>query len=214
MFYGDPSANPQQKSAALLQWRAEHIVLQTLFYLFERADSTTRGQIKAILVGAVTVHMQVEDEVLYPAARALLGAAGAALANAARGDREIVTAIVAQIDASGSGRRHVSAWVRVLRDQVERHIADIERSLLPLLRGSDMDLRDLDSRLAARKAELTLILEIERARTRPSGPVSTKKPVQPLGEPKSPSSGAGKVRLRLVSREGPLFVEEYKLSRH
>ena len=205
---------PEQKTDALLRLSAGYIVLQALFHLFESADPAMKSRIAAKIVATLTGNVQLEEELLYTTVNEVQSPGSTALVRTVRANHCITRALIEKISQAKSRPQFVYAWVRVLAHEVGRHIAVVEASLFPLLQPSDRNLREPDSRLALRTSELTLIRGLETARfpsprSRPA-PI----PVETPGERSSQTPDVGQRRLRLVSKDGPWFVEEYRLSKH
>ena len=66
--------------------------------------------------------------------------------------------LIAEIEAMKPGQLLYDAKVKVLGEQVRHHVEEEEQELFPDLRESDLDLRALGSKLAARKVELMSLL--------------------------------------------------------
>ena len=110
---------------------------------------------------ALKMHAQIDEEIFYPAAReetkdndlldeALVEHAGA-------------KHLIAEIEAMQPGQDLYDAKVKVLGEQIQHHVKDEDEKLFPEVRDTDIDLRELGRRMAARKAELMAELGPKKA---------------------------------------------------
>lgn len=127
---------------------------------FERFDAAAGDADKKALADqiclALKVHAQLEEELLYPLAREMIGDGD--LIDEAIVEHSGAKILVAQIEAMSPGQDLYDAKVRVLGEQVRHHVQEEEQELFPRLRESNVDLQARGARLAARKAELLALL--------------------------------------------------------
>ena len=121
---------------------------------FARCVSTDRGirQLAETLCRAMHRMAELEEELFYPAARAVLtGCNAVALA-----ELEHATAreIIRQMQLADPCEARYEALVLALTDCVERHARLEQAELFPRLRESCMDLAALGERLSRRQREL------------------------------------------------------------
>jgi hemerythrin superfamily protein len=103
---------------------------------------------------ALTVHATVEEEVFYPACAESVAKAEDLLAEA-RVEHQTIKDMIARIEAQQPGTVEFDAEVKVLGEYVKHHVKEEEEGkLFPKVRKSDLDLKELGSRLADRKADL------------------------------------------------------------
>ena len=134
--------------------KEDHEQVARLFKKFEMADEDLKGEIATRICRLLTIHAQIEEQLLYPAARSALEEAGEDLVDEAVVEHASVKNLVGQIESSGSSDELFSAKVRVLGEYVRHHVKEEEAELFPQLEDSELDLESLGTELEARKAEL------------------------------------------------------------
>lgn len=105
---------------------------------------------------ALKVHAQIEEEILYPAAREKTGEGD--LVDEAVVEHAGAKTLIAQIEATRPGMELYDARLKVLGEQVRHHVEEEETELFPACREAGLDLDALGAKLAARKAELMALL--------------------------------------------------------
>lgn len=154
--------------------KGDHAQVATLFEQFEEADDDERGDIATEVCRMLTVHTQIEEELLYPAARgALLEDAG--LVDEATVEHAGVKDLVAQIESADSSDDLFDAKVKVLGEYVAHHVKEEEGELFPKLEKSDLDLAALGAKLEARKTELTNAMDGPPARAPRGAPTPARR---------------------------------------
>jgi hemerythrin superfamily protein len=158
-----PAASQQAPQDALQLLIAEHREAQAMFQQYDQlAEAGGKGDERMLLASqicvALTLHTQVEEELLYPAAREVLP-----------GDEDIVDeayvehasakSLVAQIKTMTSDQPLFDAKVKVLGEYVDHHVKEEEDELFPRLRKTALDLQALGERIAARKKQLMALPE-------------------------------------------------------
>ena len=140
-------------SDAIALLRADHQLVQGLFDQFEKTRSEDRkSAIAEQICRELTVHTQIEEEILYPAAREAIRQkdliAEATVEHASAKD------LIAQIESGDSGDEMWDAKVKVLGEYIKHHVKEEHNELFPQIRKTKLDLKELGERLQARKAEL------------------------------------------------------------
>jgi hemerythrin superfamily protein len=145
-------AERQQDAIKLL--KADHREVSDLLEEFESADHAEKARIAQQICTALTVHAQIEEEILYPEAREALDEEDRELVNEADVEHASIKQLVAEVEGSGPEDEHFDARVTVIGEYVKHHVKEEEKELFPKLRETELDLDELGARLAARKAEL------------------------------------------------------------
>jgi hypothetical protein len=140
---------------ATLLLTQDHAEAMAYFDWAEGETGRARTAVVEKLCTALTVHMAVEEEILYPAAIDALGEADDSLVEHAYAEHNEAKEIIKQL---GAGKRGGPAALKKLRETIERHVAEEQGKLFPRLCESDMDLYDVGREVAARRAELLLEL--------------------------------------------------------
>jgi hemerythrin superfamily protein len=140
---------------ALLE--ADHREVDGYFDDFEAASDN--GEKKALadkICLALKVHAQIEEELFYPPAREKTGDGD--LIDEALVEHTGAKTLIAQIEAMRPGQPLYDAKVKVLAEQIRHHVEEEETELFPEVRETKLDLVALGAKLAARKAELLVLL--------------------------------------------------------
>ena len=116
------------------------------------ASNDDRMQLAGRIGIALSVHMLVEEEILYPAARqALPGCQD--LVDEAMVEHAGVRALIEQLKAMGADEPMYDARLKVLGEYVAHHVREEESELFPRLRASALDLAALGTRIQERRAQ-------------------------------------------------------------
>jgi hypothetical protein len=114
------------------------------------------GNYKALLAGQIcfrlSIHLQIEEELFYPAARAAVG--GNALINHAVRDHEGVKALIARLDALSPGDVDYDATVAVLGAWVLPQFEEEQGEIFPKLRRAGLETAALGKAMRLRQAAL------------------------------------------------------------
>ncbi|MDP8938231.1 MAG: hemerythrin domain-containing protein [Actinomycetota bacterium] len=160
-------AIPAADAVSLLM--REHRLAEQLFLQLDAAveagDQDDQRELADRILTELSAHAAIEEEVLYPAARAVPDAAGAVDRSLAE-HKELET-VLARLEGTDPGDARFAEGFRQAREMVDHHVAEEEGELFPVLRRSlaDDELASLRDRLVeARSAAPT--------RPRPSTPVA------------------------------------------
>jgi hemerythrin superfamily protein len=146
------AAKRPQDAIALL--KADHREVKDMFSQFEKTeDDSTKQDLATRICAALTVHAQIEEEIFYPAAYEALDDDD--LLDEAEVEHASAKDLIAQIQGSAPGEPLFDAKVKVLGEYIDHHVKEEEGELFPECRSSDMDLKELGQKLAARKSELS-----------------------------------------------------------
>lgn len=145
-------AAPKSPDAvALLQ--ADHREVEKYFADFEKARSDKRKKELADKIClALRVHTQIEEEVFYPVSREYLEEED--IVDEAIVEHASAKDLIEQIEAMEPGEEFYDAKVKVLGELVEHHVEEEEKEYFPQVKKTDMDLKSVGERMAARKTEL------------------------------------------------------------
>jgi hypothetical protein len=149
-----PKAEPQDAIALL---EADHWEVDGYFDAFEAAtDEFEKKALADKICLALKVHTQIEEELFYPPAREKTGDAD--LLDEAIVEHTGAKTLIAQIEAMAPGQPLYDATMKVLAEQVRHHVEEEETELFPEVRETKLNLDALGAKLAARKAELMVLL--------------------------------------------------------
>ncbi|HEX5458826.1 MAG TPA: hemerythrin domain-containing protein [Steroidobacteraceae bacterium] len=135
--------------------KQDHRAVAQALEEFESAEHEEKQTIARRICRMLTVHTQLEEELLYPAARDALRAGDAHLVAEAHVEHESVKDLIQQIEQREEVDEEYEAKVEVMGEYVKHHVSEEETELFPKLQRSSLDLDALGERLEARKMELT-----------------------------------------------------------
>jgi len=142
---------PAPDAIALL--KADHALVHGLFDEYSQARSPSRKQALILqLCAELSVHMQLEEELLYPAVVKLK--TKTLLVPEASVEHAGIKDLIAQLENTDADTPLVDAQVKVLSEYVRHHVAEEHTSMFPLIEASSIDTRALGQRMAARKRAL------------------------------------------------------------
>src|SRR5687767_12513868 len=137
---------------AITLLRTDHRNVQEMFDQFEKTRSGDRKKALAEKIcDELTVHAQIEEEILYPAAREAIRQKD--LVAEAAVEHQSAKDLIAQIKGGGSGEMW-EAKVKVLGEYIKHHVKEEQNELFPQVKKSKLDTQALGERLQARKDEL------------------------------------------------------------
>ena len=147
---------------AITLLKQDHRTVEALFEEFEKADHDQLAAIAERVCQMLTVHAQIEEEILYPAAKeAFEGEEKDDLVNEATVEHASAKELIAKIEGMSAADDLFKATVKVLSEYIKHHVKEEEGELLPKLKKTEVDLKELGSQLQARKLELMEELGID-----------------------------------------------------
>ena len=155
------SQPPHQDALQLLM--AEHREVKAMFQHYQKlADTGGRGDERMLLASqicvALTVHTQMEEEILYPAARTVL-TKDEDIVDEAYVEHAGAKSLIAQIKTMTSDQPLFDAKVKVLGEYIDHHVREEETEFFPKLRKTALDLDAMGDQLATRKKQLMAMPE-------------------------------------------------------
>lgn len=163
---------------------AEHRTVMNLFQRFEKLqgnddDEQERSELAQQVCSALKIHMQIEEEIFYPAVREALDEN--ALMNEALVEHENARQLIDQLETMTSGEELYDAKVTVLSELIEHHVREEETEMFPKVRRAALDTKTLGSEMFERRAELMEDMDLAG--------VSDKPTMSPDRQPNHPSLG-------------------------
>lgn len=144
--------SPAAKDAIALL-KADHATVSGLFAEYEKTDSRKKKKaLVAEICTELTVHAQVEEEIFYPAFKAALK--DKLLVPEATVEHASVKDLIAQIEGAEPEGEVYDAKVKVLSEYVKHHVKEEQDEMFPKAKATSLDLVELGTRMAARKADL------------------------------------------------------------
>ena len=141
---------------AIVLLKDDHKLMRKLFRQFEKARSADRKmKIAQEAMHELEVHAEVEEEIFYPAAKAKADKEGKALVAEAVEEHHVVKVLIGELKAMREVTEQFEAKFTVLIENVEHHIEEEEKEMLPDAKktlGKEIDA--LGDEMQARKEQL------------------------------------------------------------
>lgn len=102
----------------------------------------------------LTLHTQLEEEIVYPAFREKL-ADSKDLANEAKVEHDSAKILIKEIKQMQADEELFDAKVKVLAEYIDHHVKEEENEMFPLMQKSDVDLALLGKKITERKQQLS-----------------------------------------------------------
>jgi hemerythrin superfamily protein len=153
------STDAPQDAIALL--KQDHRMVEALFDEFEEADESEQSTLATRICQMLTVHTQIEEELLYPQAKEAFGEEEDEMVYEAQIEHGSAKELIAKIEAGTPEDEEFKPLVKVLSEYVKHHVKEEEKQMFPALKETEIDLKELGSQLAHRKMELMEQMGIE-----------------------------------------------------
>lgn len=142
---------PTTKDAIALL-KADHRKVEGLFQKYESARSK-KADIAMQICQELTMHTMIEEEIFYPACR---GAVEDNNLDEAQVEHDGAKVLIAELDQGAPDDDFYDAKVKVLSEEIKHHVKEEEMrgGIFEQAKASDIDLKELGDRMAARKKEL------------------------------------------------------------
>ncbi|NML46389.1 hemerythrin domain-containing protein [Ramlibacter sp. G-1-2-2] len=153
-----PNARGQKDACDLLD--ADHRAVKKLFKQYEelthsraRNAAQKKMDLARQICQELTVHTQMEEEIFYPALRAVLKDAD--LLAEATVEHQSAKDLIAQIEGADAADEMFDAKVTVLGEYIDHHVKEERNELFPKARSArKLDLVSMRDELEQRKEEL------------------------------------------------------------
>ena len=153
------STDAPQDAIALL--KQDHRTVEALFDEFEDADESEQSDLATRICQMLTVHTQIEEEIIYPQAKEAFGEEEDEMVYEAEIEHGSAKELIAKIEAGTPEDEEFKPLVKVLSEYVKHHVKEEEKEMFPALKQSELDLKELGRQLAQRKMELMEQMGIE-----------------------------------------------------
>ena len=162
------SSDAPRDAVALL--KQDHRLVESLFKQFSEAEEEEQSSLAERVCQMLTVHAQIEEEILYPAAKQALeeDEEKAELVNEALVEHGSAKELIAKIEAMSVDDEAFKATVTVLSEYIKHHVREEETELFPQLKKTELDLMELGARLSERKHALMEEMGIEMEEEAPA----------------------------------------------
>jgi hemerythrin-like domain-containing protein len=206
MARSTPSRASDAPRDAIALLKQDHRTVEALFDQFEEAEESEQSQLAERVCQLLTVHTQIEEEILYPAAREAFGEDEEEedLVNEAQVEHNSAKDLIAKIEGMTPDDETFKATVKVLGEYVKHHVKEEENEMFPTLKKADLDLKELGSQLQERKLALMEQLGIEEEET----------PAQKKSRSSSRSTNSSKSRQARAGSRGKSAKSSSSRARH
>lgn len=165
MARSTPSRASDSPRDAIALLKQDHRTVEALFDEFESADEEEQSSIAERVCQLLTIHAQIEEEILYPEAmEALEDEEDSELVHEAQVEHASAKDLIAKIEGMAPEDDGFRATVKVLGEYVKHHVKEEQGEIFRQARRAGLDLVALGERLKARKQEL-MTATPERAAT-------------------------------------------------
>lgn len=131
----------------------DHREVEALFSQFEKlTGAREKAALAAKICLLLKVHAQIEEEILYPAARELVDEED--LVDEAEVEHGSAKHLIADIEAMKPRDDLFDARIKVLGEYIRHHVKEEENELFPAMRKAGLDVYDIGAQLAERKLAL------------------------------------------------------------
>lgn len=143
---------PAAKDAIALL-KADHATVSGLFSDYKKSGSAKKKKaIVAEICTALTVHIQIEEEIFYPAFKAALK--DKKLVPEAVVEHATVKELIAQVEGIEPDGEMYDAKIKVLDEYIKHHVKEEQDEIFPKAKSASLDLVKLGEQMAVRKADL------------------------------------------------------------
>lgn len=162
---GDKSQSRGKRSTlnAIQLLTNDHKKVSEIFEQYEKTKDKASDEEKRSLVqqacNELTVHAQIEEEIFYPALRAIQDAKD--LLDEAKVEHTSIKKLMSELEFMTPDDELYDAKFTVLAEYVTHHVKEEQGEIFPKAKKSGMDLDQLGEKLAKRKQELATQYGIE-----------------------------------------------------
>ena len=153
-------ANDAPRDAIALL-KQDHRAVEALFEEFEDAEESEQSELATRICQMLTVHAQIEEEILYPAAKEAFGEEDDEMVYEAEIEHGSAKELIAKIEGGTPDDPNFKPLVKVLSEYIKHHVKEEEKEMFPSLKETEVDLKELGSQLAERKFALMEQMGIE-----------------------------------------------------
>jgi hemerythrin superfamily protein len=163
MARSTPSRASDAPRDAIALLKQDHRTVEALFDQFEDAEESEQSQLAERICQLLTVHAQIEEEILYPAAKEAFSEDEEEedMVNEAQVEHNSAKELIAKIEGMTPDDETFKATVTVLGEYIKHHVKEEENEMFPSLKKADLDLKEMGAQLQERKLALMEQLGIE-----------------------------------------------------
>jgi len=148
---------------ALEMLTSDHRKVEDLFEKFEKLkekEDASRVAIAQQVCGELTIHMQIEEDLLYPWLRENMD--DTEMVAEAYVEHNSAKQLITEIMRVGEPDEAYDAKVKVLSEYIKHHVKEEEEEIFPDVASEEEELDELGQEMYARKAELMAEMGLEQ----------------------------------------------------
>lgn len=154
----NPAARKVVKAPdAIALLKKDHATVDAMFKQYDKLGDKAQAKklkLARTICKELKVHTQIEEEIFYPATRAVLPKEDDLL-DEAQVEHDGAKKLIAELDTMKPGDDLFDAKVTVLSEYIKHHVKEEHTEMFPKVRKTKLDLNELGMRMAFRKAELS-----------------------------------------------------------
>jgi hemerythrin superfamily protein len=149
-----PTGHKKTSPDALALLKADHRLVEDLFEKFEKTHSKDRKQkLVTSICDELTAHAELEEQFFYPVVREALKKEQDLL-DEAQVEHNSIKWLIAQLRSERPDSDLYDAKVTVLKEYVQHHVKEEEKSMFPKIKKSALDLGELGATLQEEKQRM------------------------------------------------------------
>lgn len=150
----------RSNTATLLNMlKEDHQKVKDLLEEFEETeDRREKQRLADAMLMELTIHADLEEDLIYPAIREALDEEDQELMDEALEEHHVVHLLINELKKMKSSDDRFDAKVAVLGESVKHHIKEEEGEMFPKAEQAEVDWEDLEARVTKRKEQLMLRL--------------------------------------------------------
>jgi hemerythrin superfamily protein len=133
--------------------RDHQTVAEMFFQYTQLEEDDEKKELVAEIIKELSIHAQVEEELVYPAIRAAEDSED--MMDEADTEHHVVKYLLAELSEMEPDDDHYDSKVTVLCELVNHHVQEEEKEIFEKLEDADLDLEELGSKVMSRKEELS-----------------------------------------------------------
>lgn len=173
MARANPARSTDAPQDAIALLKQDHRMVEALFEEFAQADESEQSALATRICAMLTVHAQIEEELLYPQAKEAFDEEQDEIVYEAEIEHNSVKELIAKIEAGTPEDPEFKPLVTVLGEYVKHHVKEEEKKLFAELKRTELDLKEMGQQLADRRLELMEQMGIEAEAPAPRKRAST-----------------------------------------
>ena len=142
---------------------ADHRKVSKIFAQFEKVkddDLEQKQELAKMVCAELTIHAQIEEEIVYPALRDVL--AEEDLVDEAEVEHGSIKKLIAALESTTPEDRFYNANMKVLSEYVKHHVEEEQNEIFPKAKKSkQLDLEEMGDEIRRRKGQLREELGLE-----------------------------------------------------